>query len=60
MHKIIILNDLGTQLKNLFLCTSQTLITMINAMNIIASPLIKIDIEILNRKQYRHDNHMDN
>lgn len=60
MHKIIILNDLGTQLKNLFLYTSQTLITMINAMNIIASPLIKIDIEILNRKQYRHDNHMDN
>lgn len=25
-------------------------------MNIIASPLIKIDIEILNRKQYRHIN----
>lgn len=25
-------------------------------MNIIASPLIKIDIEILNRKQYRHSN----
>lgn len=40
----------------LSILTSQTLTTMINAMNIIASPLIKIDIEILNRKQYRHIN----